>query len=48
MCRRRENEKFIQKVGSEISERRDAGVSWRRVLKWNLERRHLNVSNELK
>jgi hypothetical protein len=37
-----------KRVGSEISERKDADVRWRRVLKWNLERRGLNVAIELK
>jgi hypothetical protein len=35
-------------MGSKISERRDAGVSWGAVLKWNLERWVLNVAIELK
>jgi hypothetical protein len=37
-----------KKLGSEFSEWRDAGDSWRIVLKWNLERRGLNVAIELK
>jgi len=37
-----------KRVGSEIWEWKDAGVSWRTVLKWNLERRGLNVAIELK
>jgi len=48
MCTCRQNDKFIQKVVSDISEWRVAGVSWRTVLKWNLERRGLNVASELK
>jgi hypothetical protein len=48
MCTSRQNEEFTQKVGSEISECKDAGLSWRIVLKWNLERWGLNVAIELK
>jgi hypothetical protein len=36
MCTCGKNEKFIEKVSLEISERRDAGVSWRTVFKWKL------------
>jgi len=35
-------------VGLEFSEWRDADVIWRTVLKWNLERRDLNLAIELK
>ena len=48
MCTCRQTEEFLKQVGSEISEWKDAGVSWRTVLKWNLERRGLNVAIELK
>jgi hypothetical protein len=43
----RQNEKFLQELGSELSEWRDVGESWRRVIKWDLERRGLYVSIEL-
>jgi hypothetical protein len=48
MCTCRQSEKFIEKVSLEISERSDAGVIWRRVFKWKLERWGLNVAIELK
>jgi hypothetical protein len=46
MCTCKQNEEFIQKVDSEISECKDGGDSWKRVLKWNLERGSLNVAIE--
>jgi len=48
MCTCRQTEEFLKQVGSEISEWKDAGVSWRTVLKQNLERRGLNVAIDLK